>query len=117
MYRKGTSVRHHERLRLTASPPHLLAGARQVAEVRAEAEREFFDRVHDTSIAGSAVVGPADQAARGRVAFHVGLQVAGALEDLDDGPEPRGAVLAPAEEPVDNRAALDVHQVEGDLVA
>ena len=116
-YRERIGRRQHERLGLAIGLPHALAGARQVGEIVPKAEREFFDRVHDTAIAGSAIVGPADLAAGGRMTLHVRVQISRPFEDFDDGPEPRGAVLAAAEEAVDDRAALDVHRVEGDRVA
>src|SRR5947208_8289869 len=110
-------MRQHEWRVRAIGVPYILAGARQVGEIVSEAEGEFLDRVHDPAIAGPAIVRPADHSTGGRMALHVRLQVSGPFKDLDDGPEPRGAVLAAAEEAVDDRAALDVHRVEGERVA
>ena len=61
-------------------------------------------------------MGPPPHPPRRRVALHVGLQVPGPLEDLDDGPQPRRAVLPPGEEMVHEGVLLHVHGVERDRV-
>src|SRR5207245_7422940 len=79
-------------------------------------EGKLFDRVHDRSVACTAVVGPADHAACSGVALDMGGQIARAFEDLHDGPQPGWPVFAAAEEAIYEGVALHVHRVERERV-